>query len=270
MQINILVSTIDGGIERVADLLLPARPGLNYLVSHQVIDEKFRVVPQALQRSDVKVGQLEGRGLCRNRNNSMAMADGDIALLTDDDVRFREEYIENLARAFSDDPEMDVGCFKIAVPGGRETYKDYSEQPYSLNRESRHYLSTIEIAFRVDAIKSRGLSFDERFGLGSPLNSFGEEAVFIHDCIRAGLQVKYVPAYVVEHPLVSTIKSIERFATINTVFKGAYDARRYGWLALPAAFYDTARYRSSICGAGRRPLNYLRERLQGVRYILGR
>jgi len=266
--INILVSTIDRGIEKVENLLLPPRPDLAYVISHQVTDEKYRAIPQALQRDDVKVGQLEGRGLCRNRNSSIAMADGDVALLSDDDVRYRDEYIDNLIEAFDRDRDMDVGCFRIATPPGDGDYKDYAKEAYLLNRESRHYLSTIEIAFRVKAIKSRGLSFDERFGLGSALNSFGEEAVFIHDCIRAGLQVKYFPLYVVEHARVSTIKSIERFATINTVFKGAYDARRYGWLALPAALYDTLRYRVLICGEGRRPVDYLKERMQGVSYIL--
>jgi glycosyltransferase involved in cell wall biosynthesis len=268
MLINILISTIDEGIKRVGKVLLEPRSDLKYYVSHQFTEEKYRQIPEQLRRDDLFVGQIEGRGLCRNRNNSLSMTDGDVAILADDDVRYRPEYIDMVKREFESDDEMAVGCFKIVTPAGDPEYKDYTEHTYLLNQETHHYISTLEIVFRPAEIKKKMIFFDERFGLGSALNSFGEEAVFIHDCIRAGLKVKYIPEYLVEHPASSTIKSIKRFAMINNVFKGAYDARRYGWPAIPAALYDSFRYRVELAEQGKRRSEYLRERLQGVRYIL--
>ena len=267
MKLNILISTIDRGIERVEEVLLEPRPGVKYIISHQVIDERFRKIPAVLRREDVVIDQIENRGLSRNRNNSIAMADGDVALLADDDVLYQPQYFENLKKAFQSDPALDVACFRIDTPAGDPQYKEYPAEPFLLNRESRHYISSIEIAFRPEKIRSRGLKFDLRFGLGSDLNIFGEEAVFIHDCIKAGLMVKYVPEYVVMHPAESTIKTLDRFAAASTVFKGAYDARRYGLPAFPAAFYDTLKYRAELSRRGKKPFSYLKERLKGACYI---
>ncbi len=268
MKIEILISTIDAGIGKIPLVLLPPEKDLAYCISHQVTERRYLTLPEELRRPDVKVDQIAGRGLCRNRNNTLAMASGDVALLADDDVRYRPAYLKALRDAFAADQDMAVACFKIDTPPGDPEYKEYSENSYLLNKESCHYISTLEIAFRTELIKERAIFFDERFGLGSRLNSFGEEAVFIHDCIKAGLKVKFVPRYVVEHPAVSTIKGLKRFDTVNTVFKGAYDARRYGWKACPAAFYDLVRYRSELAGEGKSGKAYMKERLQGAWYIL--
>ena len=267
MLVNILISTIDAGIKRVENVLLPPRHDLKYLVSHQVTDEQFRAIPTSLQRKDVLIDQIEGRGLSRNRNNAFAMADGDIGILADDDVLYRDEYIDTVLTAFSADQDLDVACFKIATPAGEPEYKDYTAFSYLLDRESHHYISTIEITVRLKSLRDNKLRFDERFGLGSKLNSFGEEAVFIHDCIEAGLKLKYFPGYVVEHEATSTIKGTNLYATSNNIFKGAYDACRFGWLAFPAAFYGTLRYWPMLARSKKSPCTYLQERLQGVLYI---
>jgi len=267
MLVNILISTIDAGIYRVENVLLPPRPDLKYIVSHQVTDEQFRIIPESLMRKDVLIGQIEGRGLSRNRNNAFNLADGDIGILADDDVRYYATYIDHVIAAYAADRDLGAACFKISTPEGEPEYKDYYAESYLLNDENHHYISTIEITVRLQALRANKLRFDERFGLGSKLNSFGEEAVFIHDCIKAGLKVKYIPEYLVEHGSTSTIKSTMLYAASNNIFKGAYDARRYGWLALPAAFYGSMRYWPEIAREGKSPYAYLRERLRGVCYI---
>ncbi len=265
--INILISTIDAGIRRVDEALLGPRPDVKYIISHQVTDERFRPVPGHLKRADILVSQIEGRGLSRNRNNAFNLADGEIAVLADDDVRYCDAYIDNIITAYAADRELGAACFKIATPEGDPEYKEYTAFPYLLNKESHHYLSTIEITVRLRALRYKKIKFDERFGLGSKLNSFGEEAVFIYDCIKAGLKVMYIPEYIVEHQATSTIKAIDRYAAVNNIFKGAYDARRYGWLAFPAAFYGTVRYLPGLYSEGKNPVHYLLERLKGAFYI---
>ncbi len=268
MKINILIATIDQGLEKIADLLLEQRNDFSYIVSHQVTDEKYRPVPPALRRSDVIVSQIAGRGISRNRNNALDLADGDVALLADDDVRFTHDYFEVIREAFSGDSSLDVACFKIATPAGEEEYKDYTPHQFVLNETNGHYISSLEIAFRLNPIRKRGIRFDERFGLGSGLIQYGEEAVFIHDCIRSGLVVKYIPSYVVEHPFMSMTKAMAEYARAKNIFKGGYDARRYGWRAVPAAFYHTMRLRRELARYNKGMVEYLGERLRGADYIL--
>ncbi len=267
MVVNVLIATIDSGIEKVENILLGPRPDIRYIVSHQVTEERFRPLPAGLNREDVVVGQIGGRGLSRNRNNALAMADGDIAILADDDVRYRPEHFQAAQDAFKADRDLEVACFKIATPGGRPDYKEYFGTAYLLNEEEHHYISSLEIAFRLDAIRSKGITFDERFGMGSELISYGEEAVFIYDCIRAGLKVKYIPEDVVEHSAASTIKTMAAYDSAKNIFKGAYDARRYGWLAYPAAFFGMLRLWPELKRLRKSPRQYLGERLRGAAHI---
>ena len=272
MSIIILIATIDAGITKVPEVLLEPQAALKYIVSHQVTAETEREIPAALlRRVDLVVSQIEGRGLSRNRNNALSLISpdsADLVLLADDDVRYRPQYLQAIREAFAADSQLDLACFKIATPAGQPEYKDYSEEPYLLNRESRHYISSIEIVFRARPVREQGIIFDERFGLGSEMVSSGEEAVFIFDCIRAGLRVKYIPAYAVEHAYLSATKTLDAFTAERNIFKGAYDARRYGWRAYPAALYDLLRLGPQLRARGKTNLVYLRERLRGARYIL--
>jgi len=267
--ISLLIATIDAGIRKVDRVLLEPRPEIDYYISHQVTGELFRKIPESLKtRSDVQISQIKGRGLSRNRNHLLDIAMGDLALLADDDARYRMEYFETLRRIFAENQDIDVACFKIATPEGYPEYKEYSEESFLLNYTSRHYISSLEVAFRLSTVKKMGLKFDERFGAGSEYVTYGEEAVFIHDCIKAGLRVKYFPEYIVEHSAESTVRKMDEFDQQRIIFKGAYDARRYGLLAFPAAFAGTFTQRQKLIEAGVNPFHYLGERLRGAAYIL--
>ncbi len=268
MMLEVLIATIGERINQVERVLLPPRPGVSYIISWQLSGKNPGALPGSLKRADVTVTELKGRGLSKNRNSALQLAEGDIALLADDDLIYRPEYFEAVKNAFSAPGAPDVACFKIATPAGELPYKDYADQPYLLNDEERHYISSLEIAFNTAAVKNKNITFDERFGLGSPLFSSGEEAVFIFDCIRAGLTVKYIPEYVAEHPAESNTKKLSVYSSERVFFKGGYDARRYGLKAVPAAFIDTLRLRTKLLGAGKSPFSYLKERLRGAKAIL--
>ena len=268
MKLSVLVSTLDAGINRVEAVLLGPLPNVNYIVSHQVTADQYRIIPPELKREDVLLKQIEGRGMSRNRNSTLNLADGDIAILADDDVRYKPHYFQTVIEAFIADPQLDVACFKIATLPGEPEYKDYFPQPYSLNNESHHYISSIEIAVRLSSIRNKGVTFNEHFGLGSPFVQFGEEAVFIFDCVKGGLNVKYIPEYAVEHSSTSAATKQPEFGEVRVIFKGAYDAHRYGWKAVPAAILDALRLKRKLKASGKSPLLYLRERLRGASYIL--
>lgn len=267
MKLSILISTLDAGIKKVRAVLLEPLTDVTYYLSHQVTTERFLAIPPELKRKDVVVSQIEGRGMCRNRNNTLKIAGGDIALLADDDVRYKPEYFQRITEAFASDQTLDVACFKISTPAGEREYKEYSTTPYKLNEESRHYISSIEIAVRLAAVRNKNIFFDERFGLGSQYIQFGEEAVFIYDCIRAGLQVKYIPEYIVEHTATSTAAKSTEFDRVRVIFKGAYDAHRYGWKAFPAALLGTLTLWPKLRAERKSPLRYFQERLSGAGYI---
>jgi hypothetical protein len=50
----------------------------------------------------------------------------------------------------------------------------------------------VEIAFRLDRIREKGIEFNELFGAGSKFSA-GEENIFLFECLARGIKVKYVP-----------------------------------------------------------------------------
>ena len=205
MKLDVLICTYNDGIARIPAILLPPRSDVSYVVSMQYTDESYlQHIPAELsERSDVRIVPIEGLGLCRNRNNALRAATGDIALIADDDVRYRNEYFDRVIEVFTRDSEVDVAQFMIKSRDGG-FIKEYPTHSYTHPRVPRGmYVTSPEIAIRLSTTRGR-IYFDERFGLGSPHFICGEEEVFFTDAVRQGLTVRYFPQYVVEAPSDST------------------------------------------------------------------
>lgn len=234
MKLELLICTLDERIARVPDILLPARPDISYLVSMQYTDPKFLGhVPDVLrQRPDVRLIFLEGKGLSRNRNHCLDAVTGDLALIVDDDCRYREEYFDRIIATFEAYPQTDVALFRINTQGGSPV-KRYADTicPYG-ERPKGFYPNSIEIVFRPE--RARHIRFNEHFGLGSDSLRCGEEEVWVHDAVKAGLSVWLFPYDIVDYPYESTGR---RTYTDKGVMraKGAVNYHIYGasaWLRM--------------------------------------
>ena len=268
MVINVLISTIGPGIERVAKMLLPYQQGVEYIVVHQLQDETSQSIPPELIRDDVRVLHQQGKGLSRSRNLALSKADGDIAVLADDDIAFFQDSFQIIKNAYADDPDLDVACFKIKTPEGEPPYKIYPLFSYAISKGKRHYLSSVEITFRIKRIKGKHIRFDERFGLGSPHLICGEEKVFIYDCKNASLNIWFLPEFIVKHGYYNSLKGISYFDKRRVMPEGAYDAYTSGRYAILKAVYWTMRLTPAMIKRRKNPIKYLIERLEGVNHIL--
>ena len=268
MRFNILISTIDEGINKIHALLLPEQDHVKYIVSHQYSQEKFKHIPGNLQeREDVLVSQIPGRGLSRNRNNAIDIADGDIAIIADDDIRFEPDAFGLIEAVYLREEGLDVACFKIRTGENEPEYKDYPKEAYRLIKITKHYLSSIEITFRIHSVKSKGIHFDPRFGLGNARTSFGEEQVFIHDCIKKGLEIGFFPYYIVQHPFERTRKKTKMSSGSVAFAAGAMDARTRPLLSVPKALVKSISLLPEIFSRGVNPVSYLYYRIAGIFYV---
>lgn len=269
MNFNILICTIDDGIKGLDLVVEPQNDQLEYVISHQLTDRSHTMIPKSLiQRKDIKITQIYGRGLSRNRNNAILWSSGDIALIADDDVQYIPEAFNTISSLFSNNYELDVACFKIKTLDNEPEYKLYPAKEYWLNAGILHYVSSIEIAFRIRSIKEKKIFFDERFGLGSKRIPAGEESVFIYDCIKAGLNVKYFPIYIVKHPFKPETLCLNRFNSKQNKIAGAVNARIYGWKSVFIDAYITTINIFALIANKRNPLRFLYERLNSAFYIL--
>lgn len=246
MTLELLISTIGDRLRELEHRLLPPRPDVRYLISWQSTESQPELPEWALLRGDVQLYILSGQGLCRNRNNALSHATGDILKICDDDEVWTNEDFDTILSTYQQHPEYDIVHFQALG-----LQKDYP--PY--------YVSSVEITMR-GGLSSR-LRFDEHFGLGSPCLCAGEEEVFLHDARKAGYMVNYVPRPICE---TSGNTTGQRKDSIFWRSKGAVFYRTGPNLlrAYYHAFCESSVFalHSHVC-----PLPILREMIWGIKYI---
>ena len=198
--LEILICTVDNGINTVGKILLPPAPNIRYLISWQT-DGMNLEIPRELVRGDVRIITLKGKGLSRNRNNAIDHATGDICLIADDDVRYKAGKLVEIIDIFNTNQTLDIAVFKYGSSSGRKNYPDYSFDLNNMPR--RYYVSSIEIAFRRSSVTGK-IRFNELFGIGAPVLKSGEESIFILDALKNKLNCIYFPIEIVTHDLPTT------------------------------------------------------------------
>ncbi|MCD4533748.1 glycosyltransferase family 2 protein [Nocardioides sp. cx-169] len=142
----------------------------------------------------VLVHTSTARGLSASRNKAIELASADICVITDDDVILAPDYATMISDAYGRHPEADIIAFQVSRTG-TERAKDFSQMGRRLTFLGAMKVSSVEITFRREAVRTSGLSFDEAFGSGSP-HSMGEESIFLFDALRKGLRIRYEPVVI--------------------------------------------------------------------------
>lgn len=194
MTLEILICTLDEGINNIPTMLLEPCNDIGYVVSWQHSDGKEIPLPEKLRRDDVKICNLAGRGLSRNRNNCIEHATADVCLISDDDCRYSHEQLQSVLDTFAQNPDVDIATFKYSSEGYKKYYPSTSQDLSTFPKG--YYLSSIEIAFRRKSVDGR-VWFNENFGLGTEPFHCGEENLFIQDALALELNCQFFPVTIV-------------------------------------------------------------------------
>lgn len=127
-----------------------------------------------------------GRGLARNRNFALLLADADIVILADDDVVYDDGYAERICDAFRAYPDADVILFDIRGAKG------HIPRTMRIRWYNSLRWGSVRMAFRLQRIHRCGIAFHLWFGAGTP-RGYGEDTLFLNACLRRGLTVLAVP-----------------------------------------------------------------------------
>lgn len=199
MTLDILICSIDKGIVRVEDVLLPEQPNIRYIVSFQYTDERYlELMPQNLKhRKDVSIFKYYGQGLSANRNLALEKSTADLVMYADDDTHISPSILDTATTAFERYPDLDVAFFCASTYTGKPL-KQYPAEEFDIKEMPESYTtSTIEMICR--RVKVQGnLRFDERFGLGTRFLTCGEEEIWLEDALKLGLKIHYFPVKIVE------------------------------------------------------------------------
>ena len=237
MTLDVLICTIDQGILHVPEVILPPHEGVQWVVSMQYTDGQYKnLIPNELSgRDDITLTCIEGKGLCRNRNNALLHAHGDILIIADDDCRYTAEALDMVIRTYELNPSADIILFQSNLQ------KYFPEQPTLYHKAflDGYYPSSVEMTMR----KGLGLRFDERFGLGAERLSAGEESVFLKDAENAQYIIVCIPkrmvttqrSYVTDNLLNDKQLQRTKGATFRYLF-GTFEAI---WRCIREAGYHT-------------------------------
>lgn len=169
-------------------------------------------------RSNHKFLSFKEKGLSRSRNRAINNSTGNICIICDDDMTFVPDYQAIIQKAYTKHPEADIICFDfIRADRTRKTMK---EGKVGFLRSMK--ISSAQITFKRESIKKANIRFDENFGTGSGKCDWGEENIFLFDCLRAGLKIYYTP---------TTIRFIERNTNSTWSRKNSIEHfEKQGWL----------------------------------------
>ena len=207
---------------------------LNLLVINQTTSDR-------LLQSDfenVEVINSFDKGLSKSRNLALQMASKDLVILTDDDVVFQSSFENFVLNTFNSNPSHDGFRFQYENENGNFPKKYPKRFLSKLSNFEILNASSVELVFKKNSIKSKVVLFDENFGLGSTFY-MGEEAIFVSDAIKKGLNIGFVPKTILIHSDLSTgEKTIfsELYFVQSAVFYRIFGKMYLFWVALKLFF----------------------------------
>ncbi len=189
--LTIIISTYDEGILELKKAIKIENPSIKYLIVFQ--NPKHIRIPDFLNRKDIDIIDSKTKGLSVSRNIGIENCKTPYALLSDDDVEYIEEGLDQVLEIIQKE-KIDFATFKIKTYDGEPEYNDYSSEKEEI-KNIQHYISSIEILVNLQTLKLKKIKFDERFGLGTFLMK-GEEEILIHDLQKKNSIGFYFPIYI--------------------------------------------------------------------------
>lgn len=231
-ELFILISTIDERIVQVRNIIQKYDNNIHYIISHQVSKKNNLDVEKYCEelsmRDNIIYSCLEGKGVAKNRNNTLRFIKKNaICLILDDDVQLCKDIFPRIIQSFEKNPKADFISFKILDLEGH-AYKPYPKEKQWHTSRTLTGIGTTEMAFRSDLILDHDIKFDERFGPGADKYPLGEDYIFAMDLYHLKKKMLFLPIAIVKHPRGSTGYNLDR----KIIFaRGAMFARVFGWKA---------------------------------------
>lgn len=194
MTLDVIIATYKPeGIERISRMALPALERVGYVVSWQ--SSEGYPVPANLQRPDVSIYRMDGKGLSRNRNNAIEHSTADLIYIADDDIELMPGALTRIIERFEEYPDTVMATFQMKE--NRKVYpKDVTELKFYLPKG--YNVGSYQMAFRRSAFDD--IKFNTYYGINSGCFEVGEDEIF-HLCFRRrGLVCRFFPDIIASHP----------------------------------------------------------------------
>ena len=190
MKLQILVSSLNQEVKSLAEKMnLQA----DTILINQCNENRYEEWTQ--DGRQIRCYHLAERGVGLSRNNALLRADADLCLFSDEDIVYDDGAVERIIEGFEQHPEADMLLFNVRVQESRFTYWN------SFYKRVRWYncgrYPAYSFALRTAKMHEKNLTYSLLFGGGAKYAN-GEDSLFIHDCLKAGLKVYSIPVEIGE------------------------------------------------------------------------
>jgi glycosyltransferase involved in cell wall biosynthesis len=178
------------------------------VVDNQSTDHTYQVVADFIATHNghnghdalIRYVQEPRKGLCYARNTAVCVASGELIVFTDDDVLVSEDWLDEIQREFSSDPQLCLLGGRVLL--AREELQRVAYQPANERQEFTYpddggYAMGANMAFRREVFDRVGL-FDVRLGAGRFFAGADEVELF-YRALKAGYRLLYAPNVLVYH-----------------------------------------------------------------------
>jgi glycosyltransferase involved in cell wall biosynthesis len=244
IRLTIAYSTL---ASRVANIELPIqRDDQEILI---VVQNPDRIEFLAPSRSDVRVVELDSKGVAKSRNTAIDIAKGKYLVFADDDIEFNLENLDQIvAHLESCKCSLVLGQATDQTGNLRKTYPATSTW---LTRFNSAKAATYEMLIDVAAVRTNYIRFDEEFGAGA-VNYLGDEYIFICDLLKSNQKAHFLPVTMAIHPTDSSGSGWGTSADLQA--RAKIFTRVFGPVAFAVRALFILRNRDKVAGLS----NYLR------------
>lgn len=192
---------------------------------------------------NVKVLTRFEKGVGLSRNTALEASDSEIIQFGDDDIVYDDGYGQRILEEFDAHPEADVLLFNVKAQPGRETYWNEDFARVSWMNYGRY--PAYAICARRAKLVEAGVKYSLLFGGGAPYMN-GEDSLFLHDCLKAGLGV-YRTTTVLGHERVSESTWFKGYTEKFFFDRGVLYHFLYGKMAFVWGFRFLFKNRVEMC-----------------------
>lgn len=186
MTCEVLVSTMnkEQPLKVAEELAIKKFVIINQITNNNVVK------PNDILDSNKKVLSFYEKGLSRSRNKALKNSSEDICIIADDDMYYVDNYEQIIIDTHKKYPSADIIAFVVDNDNPLRKKKILKQGRIGYIKSMK--LQSVQITFKRENIIKNNISFDEDFGAGSTY-SWGEENIFLFDCLRKKLNIYYVP-----------------------------------------------------------------------------
>ena len=189
MKLQVLVATMhQTGFEKVEEMNIQT----DVIYLNQTDDTFYQ--EKKYDFGTAKMVSTATRGVGINRNLGLMYAEADYLLISDDDVKYVDNYKDIVLKAFKKSPEADAIVFNVYSSGTNTLRRANTNVKQVRWHEALNY-GAIRIAIKRSSIKRANVMFNLNFG-GGAVYSSGEDSLFITDMMKKGLKIYTSPEYI--------------------------------------------------------------------------